>query len=162
MSGTSHSRRSCTPALYVAGVNQRIDAVRQHDPRALAVAYFRYYGLMRTGNLPLYSQHNLALDQHVYGAPTPNLQARIASARAHGLAYLINEYGGRHYNPTAVGPDEALATSADVGLLYFEAGNLINNVTAKTPPPYALDTNGTNGTMVRDLYQRLLGPLAQN
>jgi hypothetical protein len=138
-----------TQSLYFTDMNERINAVRASAPTMPVIVFFRYLNVVMAGQAPGYPQGNLIIDHHVYGT-AQKLQPSVTFSRAHGMGTIINEYGGSQFNPAAVQPLESFATTQDVGLLYFQASNL---VTPSKSIPYPLSSNGT---MMRDLYQRIL------
>lgn len=143
---------------YLAGMNARINTVRAQAPRMPVVVFFRYLDAIMAAKAPNYTQGNLLIDHHIYGIPTPKLRAQVSFCRAHAMASIVNEYGGRQYPAAAAGPLEYEASHQDVGLLYFTAANLVNEQN-NTPPPYPLTSNGI---LVRAQYQRLLSAFSQN
>ena len=74
----------------------------------------------------------------------PNIQFY----QQHGWGTIVNEYGGSTASAPALQQLSSLAKHYDVGLVYFHAGNLVNNNTVQL---------NSNGQLVQNAYISIFG-----
>jgi cellulase (glycosyl hydrolase family 5) len=159
------------PAFY-QDMNTLINTVRRQNPASLIIVYQRGYREIVSGTYPDYTQPNLVIDAHIYpdfngtspatgqschspGKPgwTPqnsSLDTLVQFAHNHGHAFIINEWGGCYDVPTYHRLITSYAKAQGIGLVYFEAGNVLTDRNAK-----ALAIND-NGKLVQQAYADIL------
>ncbi|MHB8596651.1 MAG: glycoside hydrolase family 5 protein [Ktedonobacteraceae bacterium] len=146
----------------VADMNERINDVRQYDPQALIFVFSA--GLKEDLS---YKQSNLVFDFHDYpafkgtspvthttcdtsGSNLTKQQQNFTALRNAGRALFIGEWGGCYNIPSYNQQILSLAKTYNVGLTYFQEGNLF------TKSKGTKQLNG-NGLLVQQDYNILFG-----
>jgi hypothetical protein len=159
------------PAFY-QDMNTLINTVRRQNPASLIIVYQRGYREIVSNEYPDYMQSNLVIDAHVYpnfngtspatgqschspgkSGWTPqnsNLDTLVQFAHNHGHAFIINEWGGCYDIPEYHQVITSYAKAQGIGLVYFEAGNVLANRNTN-----ALVVND-NGRLVQQAYADIL------
>jgi hypothetical protein len=146
-----------------ADMNERINDVRQYDPQALIFVFTS--GIKEDLG---YKQANLVFDFHDYpnfkgtspvthttcatsGSNLTKQQQYFTALRNAGRAIFIGEWGGCYNVPSYNQQILSLAKTYNVGLAYFQEGNLFTKLKS------GKQLNG-NGLLVQQDYNSLFGP----
>src|SRR5436305_4473411 len=159
--------------IFFQDMNTLINTIRMQNPNALVIVYQRGYSNIMKSGFPNYTQPNLVIDAHVYPkfngvspatkqmchSPgtdgwTPessSLNALVQFAHSHGQAFILNEWGGCYDVPQYHQLITSYAKQQGVGLVYFQASNVVAD-----PKASPLQVN-SNGTQVKAAYADILG-----
>jgi hypothetical protein len=102
------------------------------------------------GQFPPYHGNNILIDHHTYSTSftVSQMVPNIQFYQQHGWGTIVNEYGGSTASAPALEQLSSLAKQYDVGLVYFFAGNLVNNNTVQL---------NRNGQLVQNAYASIFG-----
>jgi hypothetical protein len=144
-----------------------INIIRSQNPRALVVVFANGWKGLISGKYPWHKEPNLVIDAHIYDGfqgtspatnancsepgstswspSSSNFQNLVDIAHSYGQGVIINEWGGCYDDPTYNQRILSFAAQNDVGLAYFQSGNLRKLVNSNQ------ELNG-NGLLVQTGY----------
>ena len=123
-----------------------ISIIRAQNPRSLIVVFANGWKGLISGKFPFHKEPDLVIDAHIYdgfqgtspatntscsepGSTTwspsgSNFQNLVTVAHSYGQGVIINEWGGCYDDPTYHQHIISFAAQNDIGLAYFQSGNL--------------------------------------
>ena len=126
-----------------------INIIRSQNPRSLIVVFDNNVERLISGKAPWHKEPNMMIDAHIYDgfqgtspathascsepgitnwSPTTTDFANLVTvAHSYGQGVMINEWGGCYDEPTYHQRIISFAAQNDIGLAYFQSGNLRND-----------------------------------
>lgn len=127
----SHSTAPISEQIFMQDTNDRINAVRTYAPQMLVMVYERALTDIMTNGFADFTQGNIIIDFHTYGANwTRTTDVPIVqTAHTHKYAVIEGEWGAKA--PGTPPPSEMIPflQTNDVESTYFSAGDLITGNT---------------------------------
>lgn len=148
--GDGNFNQMLPDAQFFPAMQNRINIVNTNAPKSLVVVYAHDIPQITGGQFPPYHGKNILIDHHTYSASftASQMVPNIQFYQQHGWGTIVNEYGGSTASAPALQQLSSLAKQYDVGLVYFYAGNLVNNNTVQL---------NSNGQLVQNAYTSIFG-----